>query len=106
MTYPVWLSEDAVEERKQLTDSQERKLIWWKEKLEKDVTAGDNIRKSKIPDSLKDKYGIGNLSRIEFPEGWRGLYTIASEPGKETTVTIMRILSHKEYDELFGYSTS
>ena len=100
------MSEEAVEERKQLTDSQERKLLWWKEKLEKDVTAGDNISKSKIPDSLKKKYGIDNLWRIEFPEGWRGLYTIASRPGKETTVAILRILSHKEYDRLFGYSTT
>lgn len=106
LPHPVWLSEEASKERKGLTEAQDRKLLWWKDRLLEDVTAADHIPKSKIPDSLRDKYRIDNLWRIELPEGWRALYTIISRPSEETTVSILRILSHKEYDRLLGYSTS
>ncbi len=106
MSHPLWPSEEAADDKKGLTDSQERKLLWWKERLEKDVTAGDQVPKSHIPEALKRKYGIDNLWRLELPEGWRALYTIASRPSEGTTVIVLRILSHAEYDRLFGYSTS
>lgn len=83
---------------------QETSLV--EEEAHEAVTAGDHISKSKIPDSLRKEYGIDNLWRIELPEGWRALYTVISRPSEETTVSILRILSHKEYDRLFGYSTS
>lgn len=91
MTYPVWLSEEAAEERKELSESQDRKLLWWRDRLEEDVTTGDPIRKSLIPDPLKKKFGIDNLWRMELPEGWRALYTIASRPAEGTVVIILRI---------------
>ncbi len=106
MPYEVWLSEEAVEDRKRLTKEQERKLIWWRNRLAQDVTVGDPIRKSLIPPVLKRDYEIDNLWRLELPGGWRALYTIASRPAGMPEVSILRILSHKDYDRLFGYSGS
>jgi hypothetical protein len=102
----VWLSEDAVKDRALLSKEQEKKLLWWRDRLTHDATVGDPIRKSLIPAVLKRKYEIDNLWRLELPDGWRVLYTIASRPAGQPEIMILRILSHKDYDRLFGYSTS
>jgi mRNA-degrading endonuclease RelE of RelBE toxin-antitoxin system len=106
MPYEVWLSEEAAKERKLLSKEQERKLMWWRDRLARDVTVGDPIRKSQIPATLKRAYEINNLWRLELPGGWRVLYTVASRPAGKPEVFILRILSHEEYDRLFGYSNS
>jgi len=103
MPYEVWLSEEAVKERKLLSREQEKKLMWWRDRLTQDVTVGDPIRKSLIPIVLKQKYGINNLWRLELLGGWRVLYTVASRPAGKPEVFILRILSHKKYDRLFSY---
>ncbi len=41
-----------------------------------------------------------------FPGGWRLLYTIVARFDMRPEVRILRILTHEEYDRLFGYSTS
>ncbi|KXA99555.1 hypothetical protein AKJ47_00070 [candidate division MSBL1 archaeon SCGC-AAA261G05] len=105
MPYGVWLSEEAAEDRENLSEEQERKLLWWRDRLKQDVTVGDHIRKSQIPSALREKYGINNLWRLELPEEWRILYTIASRPAGNPVVIILRILSHKHYDRLFGYTS-
>ena len=105
MSYEVWLSEDAVKDRKRLSKEQEKKLLWWRDRLARDATVGDPIRKSLIPVVLGRKYEVDNLWRLELPGGWRALYTIASRPGGKPEISMLRILSHKDYDRLFGYST-
>jgi hypothetical protein len=106
LPFEVWLSEDAVKDRALLSKGQEKKLLWWRERLARDATVGDSIRKSLIPAALKRKYKIDNLWRLELPDGWRALYTIASRPAWQPEIMVLRILSHKDYDRLFGYSTS
>ena len=106
MPFEVWLSEDAVKDRALLSKAQEKKLLWWRDRLARDATVGDPIRKSLIPAALKRKYQIDNLWRLELPDGWRALYTIASRPAGRPEVMILRMLSHKDYNRLFGYSTS
>ncbi|MFH1821607.1 MAG: hypothetical protein ABH852_04105 [Methanobacteriota archaeon] len=106
MPYEVWLSEDAVKDRTLLSKGQEKKLLWWQDRLARDATVGDPIRKSLIPAALKRKYKIDNLWRLELPDGWRALDTIASRPTGQPQIMMLRILSHKDYDRLFGYSTS
>ena len=103
MPHEVWLSEEAVKDRKRLSEEQEKKLLWWRDRLAQDVTVGDPIRKSLIPAVLKKNYEIANLWRLELPGGWRALYTVASRPPGKPEVSILRILSHKDYDRLFGY---
>ncbi len=102
----VLISEQAARERRRLGPAQERKLLWWRDRLATDPTAGDNIGKDRIPRDLRRRFGIENLWRAELPGGWRILYTIVSRVDVRPEVRILRILTHKEYDRLLGYSTS
>ncbi len=104
--YRVLVSEEAARERRRLSVVQEKKLLWWRDRLAVDPTAGDNIRKDLIPRALKRRFGIENLWRAELPGGWRLLYTIAAKVDVRPEVRILRILPHKEYDRLFGYAKS
>jgi hypothetical protein len=102
----VLVSEEAARVRRRLSPVQEKKLLWWRDRLAEDPTAGDNIQKDRIPRDLKRRFGIDNLWRAELPGGWRALYTIVARVDVRPEVRILRLLSHKEYDRLFGYSTS
>jgi len=102
----VLISEEATRERRQLNPAQEKKLRWWGDRLAVDPTAGGHVRRNLIPRDLKRRFGIENLWRVELPDGWRMLYTIVAKPAVRPEVRILRILSHKAYDRLFGYATS
>jgi len=104
LSYEVWLSDEADRDRELLSKEQKKKLLWWRDRLARDVMVGEHIRKSLIPTTLKRRYEINNLWRLELPGGWRVLYTIASKPAENPKVSILRIVSHKDYDRLFGYS--
>ncbi|HYY47941.1 MAG TPA: hypothetical protein VFA17_04585 [Thermoplasmata archaeon] len=89
-----------------LQPKQRKKLEWWIARLKEDVFAGDQIPKDRIPPQLATRSGlppIGNAWRFELALAYRGVYTIQSRPGVGTEVLILEILSHKEYDRLFGY---
>lgn len=103
LAYDVWLSREAVEDRQRLSKGQEGKLLWWRDRLADDPTVGSPIHKSLIPKPPRKKYNATNLFRLELPLGWRILYTIVSSPGIRPEVHILRIVSHEEYDRLFGY---
>jgi hypothetical protein len=64
--------------------------------------AGQLIRKSQIPKVYIQKYGIFNLFRYSLPEGYRSCYTILEDECPH----ILDLLSHPEYDKLFGYDTT
>jgi len=102
----VLVSEAAARERRRLSSVQERKLLWWRDRLAIYPTAGDSIRKDLIPRDLKRRFGVENLWWAELPGGWRLLYTIVAKVDVRPEVRILRILAHKEYDRLFGYATS
>jgi hypothetical protein len=104
--YRVLVSEEAAQTRRRLSDAQGRKLLWWRDRLAQDPTVGESIRKGLIPKALIRRYAVDNLWRLELPDAWRVLYTIAAKPGRGPEVFILRILTHKEYDRLFGYATS
>lgn len=90
-----------------LQPKQRKKLRWWIDRLKQDVFAGDQIPKSRIPTQLATRSGlpppIGNAWRFELPLAYRGVYTVQSALGVGTVVLILEILSHKDYDRLFGY---
>ncbi len=103
MPFEVWLSEEAVADRARLSPAQERKLLWWRDRLRQDPMAGDAVKKSLIPKHLSREYAATNLFVARLPEGWRVLYTLVSRPGQPAEVHILRILPHDAYDQLFGY---
>lgn len=82
-------------------------MAWWIARLKTDAFAGDQIPKSRIPAQLAARNGlkgpVTNAWRFELPLAFRAIYTIQSSPGTGAVALILEILSHKEYDRLFGY---
>jgi hypothetical protein len=106
MKAQVFLGEAATEDARALDAVQRRKLAWWAARLAADFAAGDHIRRDLAPRKLLAKHHAENLWRFELPGGWRGLYTVMSRADQPLTVSILRIVDHKEYDRLFGYKRS
>lgn len=73
--------------------------------MKSDPAAGDKIEKHLWPKQYMDKYGINNLFRYELGRKCRMIYTIMGDP-EEIVCIVIDVLSHKEYDERFGYKTS
>ncbi len=63
---------------------------------------GNPIAKNIIPKKYYKNYGITNLFRVELPNYWRMLYTLASNE-TEIIIFVLGIMNHKEYNKLFGY---
>ena len=99
----VFLSEDLAQYLGRLRP--ENKINKWindmKTVLMENMYAGELIRKSQIPKQYFDRYGINNLYRYSHPEGFRSCYTILNG-----YPYILNIMSHPEYDKMFGYKTT
>lgn len=75
-----------------------------KYKISNGTINSNPIAKRLIPKLYKDRYLVNNLWRHTIGS-YRLLYTIISEDGMKK-YAILDVLTHKEYDELFGYHTS
>lgn len=65
---------------------------------------GNPISKKLIPGEYKKKYGNINLFRVDLPNFWRMLYTLAGGEVKiEIIAFILDIIDHPTYDKKFGY---
>jgi len=65
---------------------------------------GDHVSKKLIPQEYKSKYGVTNLFRVELPNYWRMLYTLADGETKvEIIAFVLDVIDHKGYDKKFGY---
>ncbi len=62
--------------------------------------SASRIPRERVPKRFRS---LPNLFRLELPEGWRALYTVASSPMAGTQVRIVWVCDHKRYDRLFGY---
>jgi hypothetical protein len=69
-------------------------------RLKSEPFLGDRIPRRLMPREFK---GLPNLFRLELPDGWRALYTVASSPSEGTQVRILWIGSHSRFDRLLGY---
>ena len=76
---------------------QRAKLWQYRERLISDLFLGERIKRALIPKRFRD---LPDLFRLELPEGWRALYTVASRPGG---ARVVRIDNHTRSDRLFGY---
>ena len=81
-------------------DSQRRKLREYAARLKKEPFLGDRIPRRLVPKCFRK---LPNLFRLELPEGWRVLYTVASSPATGTQVRIVWIGNHTRYERLFGF---
>ena len=81
-------------------ERQRKKLRELNARLRREPFLGDRIRRTPIPRRFRD---LPNLFRIEFRDGWRALYTVASRPPLGSQVRIVWIGDHTRYERLFGY---
>ncbi len=70
--------------------------------LKQDPLHGDQIRKKIWPTKYVQKYGIHNLFRVRLSDGWRLIYTDSTNRNAKI-VSVLDVLSHKEYEKVFGY---
>lgn len=82
-------------------EPQRRKLHELAKRLRVEPFLGDRVSRRFIPRRFRD---LPNLFRLELPDGWRALYTVASGPATGVQVRVVWIGSHDRYDRLFGYS--
>lgn len=75
-----------------------------KELLKSRADIGDKIEKKKIPKEYVREFGLDNLFRYGLGEGYRLLYTVLSD-GRVKTCSVIDVLSHSEYEKLFGYGS-
>ena len=73
-----------------------------KDLLKNNPQCGNPLSKRLIPKRFL-KEGIHNVYRVELPNYSRRVYTIESS-SDEIFIFILAIMTHKEYDKLFGYS--
>ena len=99
----IFISKELAERLEKLTP--QHKIVRWiadmKEALRENMYAGELIRKSQVPKQIIDKHGVNNLYRYGLPEGFRACYTILNN-----CVYIIDVMSHAEYDKVFGYKTT
>jgi len=81
-------------------EAQRRKLRAYAKRLREEPFLGDRIPRDRIPKSLRT---LPNLFRLELPDGWRALYTVAGSPVAGTQVRVVWIGDHTRYNRLFGY---
>ena len=71
--------------------------------LKENMYAGQLVKKKQIPPHYIQRYGVNNLFRYAHPEGYRSCYTIFNVEGVGVCPHILDIMSHEEYDRIFGY---
>ena len=110
MKSKVFFGEDALKESfEKLNSSTYREdefLYKWIKRAIEDLSAnafcGIQIPKTLIPKEYTKKFGIDNLWKYDFPQGWRLLYSVGKEQVEIISI-ILEWLDHKEYERRFRY---
>ena len=72
--------------------------------LKVNVFCGEKIEKRLIPWKYLKKYGVDNLWWYPLPDGWRLVYSIATNDS-EILAVIIEYFDHKNYAKRFNYKT-
>ena len=72
------------------------------ELIKNDTHHGCPIAKNKVPQKYVKLYDANNLFRVELPCYWRLLYTMTNNK-IEIVAFMVDIISHIEYNKIFGY---
>ncbi|MBP2132601.1 Txe/YoeB family toxin of Txe-Axe toxin-antitoxin module [Methanomicrobium sp. W14] len=113
MTTRIFFNDTDVSEKyKKLKESSNSKdVLILKEinkaidKLAKDPFLGIQIPKRQIPKDYTRIFKPDNLWKYDLDRSWRLIYWISSDDEGRITILI-DWMNHKQYDKLFGYSTS
>jgi mRNA-degrading endonuclease HigB of HigAB toxin-antitoxin module len=75
------------------------------DEMKQDKNLGDYIKKKPWPDKYVKTHEVANLYRLEIGGNHRLIYTIRGRT-EDRVYQLLDLLTHKEYDKLFGYSTT
>jgi len=84
----------------------DRRLRWVNDMddvLKENMFASEQVQKRLIPRHYVERYGVNNLYRYRHPEAYRSCYTLVNYPGVGVCPLVIDLLSHPEYERLFGY---
>jgi hypothetical protein len=76
-----------------------------KNEMKQDRNLGDYIKKKPWPKKYVKTHEVTNLYRLEIGGNHRLIYTIRGRK-EDKVYQLLDLLTHKEYDRLFGYSTT
>lgn len=95
-----------LEETLSALDPDDRRRRWisdMDDTLKENMFAGEQVQKRLIPRHYIERYGVNNLYRYRHPEAYRSCYTLVNYPGVGVCPLVIDLLSHPEYERLFGY---
>lgn len=75
------------------------------DEMKQDKNRGDYIKKKPWPSKYIKTHEVTNLYRCEIGSNHRLIYTIRGRKD-DKVYQLLDLLTHKEYDRLFGYSTT
>lgn len=75
------------------------------DEMKQDRNLGDYIKTKPWPDKYVKTHGVTNLYRREIGGNYRLIYTVRGRK-EDKVYQLLDLLTHKEYDRLFGYSTT
>ncbi len=75
------------------------------DEMKQDKNLGDYIKKKPWPDKYVKTHEVTNLYRCEIGGNHRLIYTIRGRK-EDKVYQLLDLFTHKEYDRLFGYSTT
>lgn len=75
------------------------------DEMKQDRNLGDYVKKKPWPDKYLRTREVINLYRREVGGNHRPIYTVKGH-NEDKVYHLLDLLTHKEYDRLFGYSTT
>ena len=85
---------------------EEKRLAGWIRKAIDDITTdpkyGIKVPRKYWPKEYIQKYGIDNLWKVNFPMGWRLMYSL-SDHELEVLGVILEWFNHPHYERRHGY---
>ena len=105
--FRVFASPDVIDVLKTLSNRDPTKLRVDQviDEMKQDKNLGDYIKKKPWPDKYVKTHEVTNLYRREIGGNHRLIYTIRGRK-EDKVYQLLDLLKHKEYDRLFGYTTT
>lgn len=75
------------------------------DEMKQDKNLGDYIKRKPWPDKYVKTHEVTNIYKLNIGDNHRLIYTIRGRK-EDKVYQLLDLLTHKEYDRLFGYSTT
>jgi Txe/YoeB family toxin of Txe-Axe toxin-antitoxin module len=105
--FRVFASPDFLDALKILSDNDpiKQRVDRVIDEMKQDKNLGDYVKRKPWPSKYVKRHEVTNLYRLEIGGNHRLIYTIRGRK-EDKVYQLLDLLTHKEYDRVFGYSTS